>query len=390
MLAERHSKLVRLANALQAAQMLYDKAYDQYVEEYRKWQEKNPNAPGPKPKPEKLLPAQIVLGVERIYQGRLRASAAAALGRIDHDQSRRALRQALAQGDDDYSDLHKGFAIMSLGQLGDPQALGLLAGLLRPTRDGRIRKTSAKLKSPLRGYAALALGLYARPVRTPQGLQDRPEYDNVCRALAERLADGNETMEVRSAAALALGLTGRSENLRLLQPASGTIQPQEEVLAGYVLLARGMLGDKNILSPAKRFLAVANDRLDTSGMLARRAAVLGLGVLGNEQGIPTLIDAWWLSYYVNREVPLAFSLCEAHAVTPALIAMVKNSKNGEEQAYAARCLGELLARARPRRLSRLIAGSNYAMKNLRMIRFQSLANEFLFVYLIPCFGEDWR
>ena len=242
---------------------------------------------------------------------------------------------------------------------------------------------AAKRDSPLRGYAAVALGLYARPVRTPQGLQNRPHYEKVRMALAKRLADRDEEQEVRSACALALGLTGRTENLKLFQKAEKTIGRSQEILIGYTLLARGMLGDANILEPAKKFLAVARDRTDAAGILARRAAVLGLGVLGRQEGIPTLIDAWDLSYYVNREVALAFSLCEVYGVTDPLVKLLNESDKPLAQAFAARCLGELFTSSRPQRLARVLNDSNYTMKNRKMLPFQMLANEFLFRYLIP-------
>ncbi|MCK4627261.1 MAG: HEAT repeat domain-containing protein, partial [Phycisphaerae bacterium] len=391
-LHKRHRELLLLVEQFKTRKLLYDQAYEKYVNATRKFQKNNPNAPGPEGK-KTIKPGtkQILIGVERIYQSCLRASAAIALGQINHPNSCRVLRQVLKERNDEYSDLYKGFAIMSLGQLGDSKALPIFMELLNPTRKGRVRKSSAKLKSPLRGYAALALGLYARPVITPQGPQNRPHYEKVCQLLAKRMTDRKETLEVRTSAALALGLTGQTENLRLLQPATKTIRTaDEEILVGYTLLARGMLGDKNIIPTAKKFLAVANDRVNVSGILARRAAVLGLGVLGSQEGIPILVDAWSLNYYVNREVTLAFSLCEAYNMTEPLVKMLKESKNPLEQAFAARCLGELFTRVRPQRISRLINGSNYTVKNRRMVRFQALANEFLFNYLIPAFGKDWR
>ncbi len=204
------------------------------------------------------------------------------------------------------------------------------------------------------------------------------------------MADSEEFIEVRTAAALALGLSGRTENLKFLQQASRTIGRSEEILIGYTLLARGMLGDKNIIPVAKKFLKAANDRRTVSGILSRRAAVLGLGVLGDQEAIPILNKAWHLNHYVNREVALAYSLCEAYNATEPLLKLLNESENPRERAFAARCLGELFTAARPQRLSRLIANSNYTMKNKRMIRYQALGNEFLFVYLIPAFGEEWR
>ena len=53
-------------------------------------------------------------------------------------------------------------------------------------------------------------------------------------------------------------------------------------------------------------------------------------------------------------------------------------------------LGELFAAERPQRLAWFTNDSNYTMKNQRRLPYQMLTNEFLFGYLIPAFGEEWR
>ena len=391
-LERSHGKLLGLVRLIEAKASQYGAAHRRYADRYERWRrENNPNAPAAAPKARHLRPRVVTLGFERILQSRLRASAAVALGRIRDPYSSEVLWRALKQPDDKFSDLYKGFVIMSLGQLGEPAALPVLGNVLRQAKPKLTRRrSSSERDSPLRGYAALALGLYARSVKTPQGPELRPGSAKVCRELAQRLADRRETLEVRSAAALALGLTGRTENLKLLQPAGERVRWSNDVLVGYVLLARGMLGDKTIIVPARKFLSVDNDRTDMFGIIARRAAVLGLGVLGSQEAIPVLREAWGLSYYVNREAALAFSLCQAYNVTVPLVELLKDSKSPLEQAFAVRCLGELFTSVRPQRLSRLISGSNYTMKNVPLNRYQSLANDFLFDYLIPAFGEQWR
>ena len=389
--ANRKKLLVILAS-LRAWEINYETAHEDYLKKYKKWYKDDPNAPGPSKRRKLLGMVEIIIGRERIYKGRLRASAGIALGGIPDARlnAARALREVLTRKNNDFNDLPKGMAIMSLGELGDVKSVPILVKILKNLRVGKWKREK---KSPLRGYAALALGLYSRPETTPQGTRDRPQYEKVCRLLAERMADSEEIIEVRTAAALALGLSGRTENLKLLQQASRTIgrsRKNEEILVGYTLLARGMLGDKNIIPIAKKFLKTANDRRTVSGILSRRAAVLGLGVLGDQEAIPILNKAWHLNHYVNREVALAYSLCEAYNATEPLLKLLNESENPRERAFAARCLGELFTAARPQRLSRLIANSNYTMKNKRMIRYQALGNEFLFVYLIPAFGEEWR
>ena len=388
----RFTKLELLQAAIRQRRLEYPAAYDDYVKAYKAWTAKNsPNAPPPEASQEgKDAPAQITYGLELIYEVRLQASAAIALGNIDTPISRQALLRCLDAHDNGYSQLYKGFAIMSLGRLGEPAAVPVLADMLAVMNKTGARKSSEKLKSPLRGYAALALGLYARPYKTPQGPADRPGFDKVSMLLAERMADAGEEMEVRSAAEVALGLTGRTENLKLLQAATGAIGIKDDPLIGYVILARGMLGDRNVLEGAKKYLAVANDNQTTAGVLGRRAAVLGLALMGTQETIPILIEAWGLSYHSNREVTLALSLCGAYNVTEELVKLMTTAENPWERAFAARCLGELFNKSRPQRLACLINGSNYTFKNNRLAPYRALANEFLFLHLLPAFGETWR
>jgi HEAT repeat protein len=400
-LNQYHESVRQYPEAVREWKAQYGDAYSKWCEKYHiannLQQQTNPNPPLPKPIPGpnvtvNNMPATvaILLGSERIYMSSLRASAAIALGQTDTPQSRQALRQALALPDDDYSDLYKGFVIISLGQLGDTESMNALANVLNAYQGAHVVASKEVRTSPLRGFAALALGLYARPIQTPQGSQDPPNYQEACKLLAARMADMHEEPKVRAAAAMALGLTGRTEMLQLLQPASLNVATNNEVIVGYTLLARGMLGDTNILPAAKEFLAVARDREDTAGILARRAAGLGVGVLGKTEGIPILVTSWDLSYYVSREVVLAFSLCRATSVTEQLVKLLKESPSPLGQAFAAQCLGELYSDKRPSRLAALINGSNYTIRNNSLAPYRAIANEFLYQYLLPMFGNQWQ
>lgn len=362
---------------LERVRMLYQKQAE--------WRDFGPNGQG------RTTPARLAIrvGMEKVYLSSLRASAAIALGRLRTPAASAALVASLAFRDDGYVEVFKGFAMMTLGQAGDPAALPpLLAYLGRAHPSGKV-KTVVELDSPLRGFAALALGFYARPRETPQGPADAPDYDRVCLALAERLADPQEEAEVRTACAMGLGLTARTENLRYLQKAAETVRAADDLLAGYILLARALLGDQGITPLAKRYLDVSTEKKETSGILARRAAVLGLALLESQEAIPALLDAWHLTYHVNREVAVALGLLRAYNVTEPLVRLLQTSPNPLEQAFAARCLGELFMEERPYRLRWLLNETNYTMKNERLLPYLAVANEFLYEYLIPCFGDRW-
>ncbi len=330
----------------------------------------------------------VTIGVPMIYLARMRASAAIALGGIDTPESRKALVAVLKGNDDSYSDVYKDFAIMSLGRIADREGLAVLVDILR--RGHCSSASDVRPQSPLRGFAALALGLYGRPVATPQGPSDRADYDKASQLLGERMADGKETSEVRAACAVGLGLTGRTENLKYLQPASGAIGGDDDLLIGYTILARGLVGDKNIIGPARAYLDVKRDKSDLAGVMGRRAAVMGLGCLGSQEAIPVLLDAWHLSYHVNRETTVALAMCQAYNTTDDLLKLMKEAKNPWERAFAARSLGELLAKSRPQRAAALVEGSNYTLRDDSAMRYKALGNEFLYLFLLPAFGSDWK
>lgn len=366
----------------------FDRLFAQYQQAFEEWQRNNPNRTDQPVTREQFPTIPITLGRERIAAAYVRASAAIALGESGDSRAVQPLLRVLAADADGWDEPYKGMAILALGRIGDPRAVEPLGRILVVTTDRRRAPSAEEVNSPLRGCAALALGLYARTVPTPQGDAVRPDAEAVCRLLAERLADPNETSEVRSAAALGLGLTGRTENLRFLQPASQAVAARDQVVAGYALLGRAMLGDRRILEPAEAFLRTAADPDDPAGMLARRAAVLALGLTGSSEAIPILQDAWHQSYHVNREVAVAMALVEAYNLTDPLVRVLQTSDNPHELAFAARCLGELFAAERPSRLAWLTNGSNYMLKNERLLPFQAMANEFLFDYLIPMLGDE--
>ena len=239
------------------------------------------------------------------------------------------------------------------------------------------------------GFTAARLD--ARPVMTRQGQADRPGTDKVMERLAERLTDPTETEEVRCACAVALGLAGRSSGIKPLTMAGAKLTRRDELVGGYTLLGRGMLGDHNILTDCRALLELEKDKSDMTGILARRAAVLGLGLCGDDEAIPLLTEAWHLNYYVNREVIFALALAGARSVADRVIRETRApTTTPVERAYFAAVLGELFVAKRPERLDAFIAGTNYTIKDDARLPYQRLANEFLFNYLIPAFGAEWR
>jgi hypothetical protein len=247
--------------------------------------------------------------------------------------------------------------------------------------------------SPLRGFAALALGLYARPYKTDQGPADRPGFDNAAMTLVQRLEDEREEEEVRTACAVALGLTQRTAVLPFFHRATAKLEQRNRKadfpIFGFLLLGRALAGDASLIDPASKFLLDRDDDPTPGGILSRRAAVLGVGVTRGTNAIPVLTKAWHLNHYVNRDVILALRLVGGINAANPVMQRLREAKDDEERAYMAQALGELLAAEQPTTLDRLTAGCNFTVRNNEMLPLQSLAAGFLYDYLIASFGENW-
>lgn len=333
------------------------------------------------------------LGFEEIQTANLRASAAVGLGHIDHPSARIALLDSLDLPDDDYSDVWKGAAIMALAEsepIDKPVARDAMWEIFSPDTTRGTRKSHLQFDSPLRGFAAIGLGLYCRPVDGPQGISSRPQWEKVAELLAERAIDERENTEVRAASIVALGLTARTESLRYLQRIDELIAADDKLLKGYLFLARGLLGDMNMLEPVEVFLNPATDETDVESILAKRAAVLGVGALRTDEAIPVLTQAWDLNYWVNREVILALRICDAVSVAPALVNLLENGPTVYSQTFAAEALGTLFNREDPDRLAaRLLHRRNFRMRHHSLEPYRAEANVFFYDYLAHQLGGDW-
>jgi len=335
------------------------------------------------------------LSAELIAMGWLRSSAAIAMGQLEAPRAGESLLRFIDESEVNtpYLVTPKSFAIMSLATYPSEASRDKFIALLgRPDDRGKLR-IDVDPKSPLRGFAALGLGLYAKPYTTAQGPADHPGFEAAVMALAGRLEDEREEEEVRTACAVALGLTQRTAVLPILHRISGQFEQRNRrvdfPVFGYVLLGRALAGDTQLVETAGKFLLGRDDDTTPSGILSRRAAVLALGLTRSPNAIPVLTKAWHLNHYVNREVILALRLVGGNNAAKPVMDRLKAAKDEEERAYMAQALGELLAAERPTTLSRLTVGNNYTVRNDNLLPYQTLANGFLYEYLIASFGEDW-
>ena len=333
-----------------------------------------------------------VSGIEEIYHERLRSSAAIGLGKVgDQPGVVQALQTLINIERDDYRDYHiqpKCFALISLGQIGAKEGLPTLLDVLDSQASGRI-KPQKDLESPMRGFAAIGLGLYARPYESAQGTSNRPRYDAALEMLGQRLLDKRENLEVRCACAMALGISGRTATLKVLISQYETLDEVNPMLGGYVLLSRALLGDQSLLTDARKALLRKPHRDELTMLLARRAAVLAMGVTGSGEAIPNLVRFYDEPHYVNRDIILALSLCSTEGVTTHVLPVLRESDNPYERAYMSEVVGRLLAQEKPPPLSRFLIDSNFTMKNGLFEPYKRISNPFMYEYLIPQFGEIW-
>ena len=307
------------------------------------------------------------------------------------DLSAAPVLRAVLGDDAVFAQVPRACAAVALGQLGDTEALPALVRLVAGRRgDPRAGGRAVKDDDPARGFAALALGLYARPAATDQGPIDRPGFETAITLLLDRLADRDETVEVRSACAVAVGLTGRTAYVQQLARVTADLKlPDDAIELGHVLLARAMLGDRGIGHDVTALLGARPPRDETANLLARRAAVLSLGLTGSREFVPQLVEAWNEPYFVNREVIYAIGLHGAVGIADTLVDRLKASDNRYERAYMAESLGEMLMPSRPSRLARTLIGRNFTMKDGLLEDERTLANVFLYRYLIPQFESNW-
>lgn len=366
-----------------------DKEAREWLAAHKRLYAYDPTPLGPGENAPNARVGRMVAGIEQVYLSRLRSSAAIALGNLGRQPGVvEALRQMIGQRDDDYNTPPKCFALVSLGQIGAHEGLADLLEVLSES-DGRRPKPQKALESPKRGFAAIGLGLYARPYTSTQGETNRPEYEKAIELLRERLSDEREKLEVRAACAMALGLAGRTASLKTLIGGYESFDESNPLLGGYVLLARSLLGDRNLIEPVSATMARKHHHDETTDLLARRAAVLALGVSGTGEVIPHLVRFWDEPYHVNREVILALSLCGAEGVSAYVLPGVNGKGNQFERAYMAEVVGRMLSRGDPPPLSRFLIGSNFTVRYGLLEPYRTLGNQFLYVYLIPQFEDTW-
>ncbi|MBK9386420.1 MAG: HEAT repeat domain-containing protein [Planctomycetes bacterium] len=276
--------------------------------------------------------------VEALGDADVEIARAAALS-LGESGAKDAVPALLAFLADDGADLQaRGFACISLGKLGTPEALEALRAQISSRRSRTVPS-----------FAALGLGLARDYASAP--------------ALREVLLRKSED-QLRGAFALALGMLrdqASSEHLLTILE-RGTC---DEDLRGYAAIALGMIRPVGGL---ERMLAFAQrDRSHLEGV--HRGLALALGMWGDVRAIPYLLSALReesrMSVRANaiQALGLLRSRKAIDAVCEVLAASTPNRKHPEERTYAAAALGALGQKSTVPLYSYAFYGVNYRLRS---------------------------
>lgn len=220
-------------------------------------------------------------------------------------------------------------AMMALGKLGDPDAIGPLVKCLAD-RERLIQRAAALALGGFRGEEAAARGL------TRRGLTAR---DHLTRSFAtislarigyepalDRVASmaGKDRDVVQGFALLGLGLYGkRGQGRHLLTPLE---EKQRYGQFGAAALAAGMLSATELAPVLARVVDTIRDPRPEG------YACVGLGLMGAEQQVERLREHLWLnSSTVQFGVPVALAIAEGAKTAKWLDALLMKSKRDTEQ-----------------------------------------------------------
>jgi HEAT repeat protein len=178
---------------------------------------------------------------------------------MDHGVFRQAAIVALREGlvDPSMDPRSRGAFAVGLGLVADSGSSRVLLGVL----------TDKSLDRELRSYAALALGML--------GEASKESVDGIVAALREGSSE-----ELRLQAATALGLLGRRDAVDMLLKELSDADTQ--VVQGQIVTALGHIGDDRAIAP---LIAIVRD--DARPDLTRAMAVVGLGLVGDLEPVPS-------------------------------------------------------------------------------------------------------
>ncbi len=333
------------------------------------------------------------------------------------------------------------------GQLNDPAHLELRVGLISLGRVGRLNEAELLAEvmegrhellhgrrrptvvdhgafSPSRGFAALGLGVLLRRWHEAAQAGVRPnEYERVRRRMTRRLraiiAD-DENPSVRAAALTALGISGDEKNIETLRETARDWS-KDATLAGYGIMALGMLGAPDTAALAGRYLghplpktrpgqpqtdpfqdAEPRPAIDMDQewsllqTLGRRAAIIGVNQVADRSARWVLLNEFGHNRILTMEMMAGLRRSGDDLATPLLVDALGEQHSPDHRAFAAWCLGERFASEDISPLTRVLLTKedftrpNPKVNGLEQMKLRSAiyrlrlhAHDFLYRVLVP-------
>ena len=222
-----------------------------------------------------------------------------------------------------------------------------------------------------RGYAMVAMGLMLQRLdknsalgkEQPLRLRSETQLNRAVGLLSQHLErafeDSRERTSVRSAAAIAMGLSGRDDFRKTLRAEIGELGANEVALYGYIVEALAMLDDPNAPELVERYLKQAGQVRNDNDLLARRALASALIFSKyTDDQVDTLVQSVWTD---NPWAGLALARSAAVKGDGQIIGYLLEQLKGSNAAAAAISLGDVIDTQTPWRMTRLTENMNYTL-----------------------------
>ena len=227
--------------------------------------------------------------------------------------------------------------------------------------------------NPARGYAGIAMGLMLARMNPqtetgkahPLNLRSKSEYANIhgdlSRPLMKILANKSDLVEVRSAAAIAMGISGFEEFRKPLHEAIKELDAGDAALYGYIVEALAMLDDPQVPELVEKYMLEAKASTGDNDLLARRAlasAMIFSKHTKPEDADRVLTKAWSHSPWAGLAMAKASAMRGGGEMIGYLIEQL-----GDEQSRAAAAisLGDVVDTRSAYTMSRLTDDMNYTL-----------------------------
>jgi len=258
------------------------------------------------------------------------------IGDCDLDEIDQRIRTALVDARKELADLQtRYFALISLAQVGSREGHGeggAFAALADRTDGPRevLLGALGRGVSADRAWAALALGVLEHSLAKARGPVSTQTTDALRAAFEER-----QSPDEVGALAIALGLARDERAVEMLLDRLENVQDFDA--KGYVAIGLGLIGDRRAIEPIDSVLKRSRYHADLL-----RSAATALGVLGDGQAVPRMVEMLAAASSLSSQAALAAGLGaigDARSIDPLLALTQDPQKVGCARGLAAAALG---------------------------------------------------